>query len=168
MRLCCEIGRARSALSKTRLVTVTSGCFKRNVKYISHILGILFSRTSARSKSAFTLVNSDASLAELLPLRCLTRSARYIFHNLYDRGSAAHARSSTNACSTRLPYWRLYAMYSIQGFKCPGFFAMSFSYIMSFSAMRKRLDSAGLFAGIKGDGMTALGILSQVSLRRIE
>jgi len=55
-------------------------------------------------------------------------------------------------------------MYSIQGLICPGFFAMSFSYIMSFSVMRKRLDSADLLAGISGGGITALGIVVKVAL----
>jgi len=49
---------------------------------------------------------------------------------------------------------------------CPGFFAISFSYIMSFSAMRKRLDSADLLAGTTGVDITALGMLSHMSQRQ--
>jgi hypothetical protein len=55
MRLCWVSGSARSARSNVRRVVVTSGCCIRKLRYISHIRGILFSSTRARSNRALTL-----------------------------------------------------------------------------------------------------------------
>src|SRR5947209_6694661 len=82
IRLCCVSGRALSARSNVLRVFVTSGCRSRNERYSSQITGILFKRTTARSKRALTLLKSALCLTGFLFLRCFIRKSRYIFHSL--------------------------------------------------------------------------------------
>ena len=77
MRLCCVMGKARNARSNVRRMSVMTGCFVRNLRYISQIRGILLSRINARSKSALTLLYSFAKSAGFKGLTCLTRYVRY-------------------------------------------------------------------------------------------
>jgi hypothetical protein len=71
------MGRARRARSNACRVTVTKGCWSRNLRYISHIRGILFSSIRALSNRALTLRYSDAKIAALSFVRCFVRNRKY-------------------------------------------------------------------------------------------